>query len=142
MARWRPQPYRSVRKSGTQEGRTPHPLSFSHPPLRGCPVPNSDIKAPLAKAARGKRTTRSPCPCRVAPFSSRKHLSSLWLQHVWRESGLHPLWLFKTTPCGKGNFCSFLPSLRLTAAGSWEGWRKMCQWKMRSKAVVHVVRLF
>lgn len=65
---WRSQPHGSVRKSGTPGDRTPHPLSFHHPPPQGRPVPSSDIKASPAMAARGKRTARSPCLCRVPRF--------------------------------------------------------------------------
>lgn len=73
--------------------------------------------------------------------ASQELLSSLQLWNVWWESSLHPLWFFKSVFLAeKGNFCNFLPSLCLTALGLWS--RKMCPWKTRSKALVHVVLLF
>ena len=65
---------RVCQELGTQEGRTPHPLSFHHPPLQGHLGPNSDVKASAAVAARGKRTSRSPFPCGVPPFSGKRPL--------------------------------------------------------------------
>lgn len=133
--------YRSVRQSGIPEGRIPHPLSFNPPCNGDTQGQTSTLKPPQPWQQTGREQSGAlsvyggSVLLQKAPF--------LQLQNVWRESSPHLLWLFETVfPAVKGNFCSFLPPLCLTAMSSWEGWSKMCQWKMRSKAVVRIVQLF
>lgn len=96
------------RKSGTQEGRVPHPLSFHRPPLQGCSGPNSDVKAVPNRGSKREENTQEPWSLRGASLLLQK--ASFFLASpkcVEGEQSPSPMALWNCFPCRRGKVLQF-----------------------------------